>query len=60
MRCVSQSADRCFADPDFPTPTVSVYERTKHHWINAPDGTPCFETLPPMERFMELFGRDDL
>jgi hypothetical protein len=35
-------AGGCFADPDFPPPTHSVYERTKHPWINAPEGTPCF------------------
>jgi hypothetical protein len=52
-------AGGCFADPDFPIPTVSTYERTKHRWINAPEGTPCFETMPPMERSMELFGRDE-
>lgn len=38
-------AGGCFADPDFPPPTHSVYERTKHRWINAPEGTPCFEAL---------------
>lgn len=35
-------AGGCFADPDFPPPTHSFYERTKHDWISAPDDTPCF------------------
>ncbi len=25
-----------FADPDFPTPTVSVYEERKHRWVVPP------------------------
>ncbi len=27
-----------FADPDFPAPTVSVYEERKHQWVVAPPG----------------------
>ncbi|HEY9546986.1 MAG TPA: GFA family protein [Solimonas sp.] len=27
-----------FAEPDFPTPTVSVYEQHRHHWLSLPDG----------------------
>src|SRR3546814_18354295 len=27
-----------FAEPDFPTPTVSVYEHHRHHWLSLPDG----------------------
>jgi hypothetical protein len=27
-----------FADPNFPTPTRSVYESRKHPWVNVPDG----------------------
>ena len=27
-----------FADPDFPAPTVSVYERRKHAWFDVPLG----------------------
>jgi len=26
-----------FADPDFPPPTLSVWEQTKHAWINLPE-----------------------
>ena len=36
-------AGGCFADPNLPGPTHSVYERTKHHWIDAPADTVCFE-----------------
>jgi hypothetical protein len=25
-----------FADPAFPSPTVSVYEDRKHHWLHVP------------------------
>lgn len=38
-------AGGCFADPEFPPPTHSLYERTKHPWINAPSGTPCFSGM---------------
>jgi hypothetical protein len=27
-----------FADPDFPPPTVSVYEARRHPWVAVPDG----------------------
>lgn len=27
-----------FADPDFPAPTVSVYEERMHDWVSLPDG----------------------
>ncbi|WP_339758846.1 GFA family protein [uncultured Hoeflea sp.] len=26
-----------FADPDFPPPTLSVFEDTKHSWVRVPD-----------------------
>lgn len=35
-------AGGCFADPELPPPIISVYERTKHPWINAPEGTKRF------------------
>ena len=38
----------CFADPDFPAPTHSLYEKRKHPWIEAPSGAICaFESLAP-------------
>jgi hypothetical protein len=27
-----------FADPEFPAPTVSVWEERKHPWVNSPPG----------------------
>jgi hypothetical protein len=42
-------AGGCFGDPDFPQPTVSVYERTKHPWISVPEGIPRFEAMPTAE-----------
>ena len=27
-----------FADPEFPAPTVSVWEARKHAWVNSPPG----------------------
>jgi hypothetical protein len=26
------------ADPDFPPPTVSVWEARRHSWVTVPDG----------------------
>jgi hypothetical protein len=31
-----------FADPDFPLPTLSVWEQNKHSWINLPEGMQHF------------------
>lgn len=28
-----------FADPAFPPPTASIYEESKHAWVQLPDGT---------------------
>lgn len=27
----------CFADPDFPSPTRTVWHSRKHHWVEFPD-----------------------
>lgn len=27
-----------FADPEFPSPTVSVWEERMHHWVKLPEG----------------------
>ncbi|MBD8526423.1 GFA family protein [Pseudomarimonas arenosa] len=32
-----------FADPNFPSPTVSVYEERKHAWVELPAGIERFE-----------------
>jgi hypothetical protein len=41
-------AGGCFADPDFPPPTISVYEQTKHPWIKTPDGVKHYEKMTPI------------
>jgi hypothetical protein len=51
-------AGGCFADPDFPPPTHSLYERTRHTWINSPEGTPCFSgTLDDPGAVAEFMAR---
>jgi hypothetical protein len=42
-------AGGCFADPDFPPPTLSVYEQTRHRWIATPPGVKGYEKMPPIE-----------
>ena len=32
-----------FADPDFPPPSVSVFEESKHSWTQLPDGMTHFQ-----------------
>jgi hypothetical protein len=32
-----------FADPDFPPPTVSVYEERMHRWVTPPPGAEHFD-----------------
>ena len=29
----------CFADPDFPAPLVSIYEKRRHRWLQVPAET---------------------
>ena len=29
-----------FADPNFPAPTIGVWEETRHHWVALPPDTP--------------------
>ena len=40
-------AGGCFADPDFPPPSVAIYDKRRHPWINTPEGVPCFMEMPP-------------
>lgn len=47
-------AGGCFADPNLPAPSLSIYEKRQHAWINAPEGTPCFMELPDPEEMMKL------
>jgi hypothetical protein len=29
-----------FADPNFPAPTIGVWEESRHHWVSLPPDTP--------------------
>lgn len=33
----------CFNDPDFPSPHTAGWTKSKHHWVDVPDGTKVFE-----------------
>jgi hypothetical protein len=35
-----------FADPDFPAPTVSVYDCRRHPWVQLPPGTTAWDKDP--------------
>ena len=35
-----------FADPDFPTPRVSIYDCRRHPWVRLPRGTVVFDKDP--------------
>jgi hypothetical protein len=48
-------AGGCFADPEFPLPTVAIYDKRRHPWVPAPEGTPCFMDMPPIEEIGNLF-----
>ena len=30
----------CFADPNFPAPTLSLYGKRRHHWVTTPANIP--------------------
>ncbi len=32
------------ADPAFPAPTLSVFEKSKHHWVSFGEEVECFQT----------------
>ena len=32
----------CFADPSFPTPTTSVFGKSRHHWVTQLTGIPRY------------------
>jgi hypothetical protein len=36
----------CFANPDFPAPTVSVYDCRRHGWVRLPEGCEAFDRDP--------------
>ena len=35
-----------FADPNFPAPEVSIYEKRRHAWVRLPAGMTAFDTDP--------------
>ncbi len=37
-------AGGAFADPDLPKPTVSLYDKRRHRWLQIPDNIPCHIT----------------
>lgn len=37
------------ADPNFPAPTLSIFERTKHHWVTLVEGVERFQASPIQE-----------
>lgn len=37
----------CFTDPEFPEPTVAVWNRSKFHWVTFPDHWHCMEKQEP-------------
>lgn len=36
----------CFADPDFPIAKISLFERSKHRWVNVPEEIPGIPAWP--------------
>lgn len=43
-------AGGCYADPAFPTPTVSLYGKRRHHWLPRIEGVPGFVGSRASER----------
>jgi hypothetical protein len=35
-------AGGCFADPDFPRPSFSIYGKRRHKWLDIPESIPCY------------------
>lgn len=33
----------CFNDPDFPSPHTAGWTKSKHHWVDIPEGTKAFD-----------------
>jgi hypothetical protein len=50
-------AGGCFADRDFPPPTHACYEKRRHSWIKAPEGTQSFEGMPTDDVMAEFMGQ---
>ncbi len=51
-------AGGCFADSNFPPPTIAIYDKRRHPWIPVPDGIPCFTDVPSLEDMPKVFGGD--
>ncbi len=40
----------CFNDPDFPAPTVSIWEQSKYAWTETPPGCQHFLQMRPIHQ----------
>ncbi len=40
----------CFADPEFPAPTFSIYGKRRHHWITRLEAAPSFREAAGSEQ----------
>ncbi|MBN9563243.1 MAG: GFA family protein [Alphaproteobacteria bacterium] len=38
----------CFADPEFPAPTLSVWEEAMHEWVGLPTGVSRWKQTPTL------------
>ena len=38
----------CFNDPDFPVPTISIWEQSKYAWTETPSGCQHFPQMRPI------------
>lgn len=47
-------AGGCFADADFPPPTIAVYDKHRQPWISLPAGIPVFDEVPDLEGIENL------
>ena len=43
-------AGGCFADPDFPRPSFSIYGKRRHKWLDIPEDIPCYISKYGAER----------
>ena len=43
-----------FADPNFPAPTIGVWEESRHLWVSLPSDTPPKRMAKPRKRTSEL------
>ena len=50
-------AGGCFADSDFPPPTVSIYEQHRQPWVSVPEGASSFQAVPTPAQAAALYGK---